>query len=252
MFRTEKTYDIDELVRCNMHTHSTFSLCSKPEMTLTNMIAAAEKFGLDTLAITDHSDPGSDIDIIADSLILRKRLSRIETNVRVLIGSELSAYGIGRYAETRERDRMLDFASYSHVHYHLETWEQPEDRSPRGYAVHMLAVLSALFETDRADCVAHPFSPNKMKFFNEEEKRLTLVSITDNELGDILAKGEQAGCAWEIHTPTFLKYREFSKRFWDIGKEAGVHFSVGTDAHNLAALNTFAYADDIRLVTEGK
>ena len=245
MFLTEKTYKIEELMRNNMHTHSVYSKCSKPEMTFESMIRAAEEYGLETLAITDHSDPGDDIDSYANFLRLKEKLKEIETPVRVLIGAELSAYGVGKYAEEYEVDKALDYASYSHIHYHLRCWEQPEDRSPGGYAAHELQVLNALLETGRADNIAHPFSPCKMPFFNDEEKAAVLAAFTDNELGDILEKGEKAECSWEIHTPTFLKFTDFSRRFFYIGKEVGVHFTVGTDAHNLAALNTPALTEDI-------
>lgn len=237
MFALERTYDFKELVRHNMHTHSVFSKCAKPEMVPEDMAREAERIGLKTLAITDHSDPGDDIDTFAVFKELKRRMAEIRTPVRVLIGAELSAYGVGKYAEPEAVDRALDFASYSHIHYHLDTWDQPEDKSPRGYAEHNLAVLSALFETGRADNIAHPFSPVKMRFFNEEEKAATLDAITDAELGDILEKGEKALCSWEIHTPTFLRFPDFSRRFFNIGKEAGVHFCVGTDAHSLKALD---------------
>ncbi len=236
MFALERTYDFNELVRHNMHTHSVNSLCAKREMTLEAMIRRAEQDGLATLAVTDHSDPGDDIDTHANFLAYKERLKEIETPVRVLIGAELSAYGVGKFGEPYEVDKALDFAAYSHIHYHLDSWEHPEDRSPRGYAAHELAVLNALLDTDRADHIAHPFSPLKMHFFNEEQKAATLSAITDNELGDILEKGERACCSWEIHTPTFLRFPDFSKRFFRLGKEIGVHFCVGTDAHTLSAL----------------
>jgi len=238
MIKTEKCFDIDELTRNNFHTHSVFSLCSKPEMVFESMVKKAEECGLKTLAITDHSDPGDDIDSYGNFLILKDRLSRMDTPVRVLIGAELSAYGVGKFAEPREVDRALDWASYSCVHYHLDCWEHPQDRSPSGYAAHMLEVLEALFATDRADSIAHPFSPGKMKFFSEEERKLTLASITDNQLGDIMEKGEAAGCAWELHYSTLMNFPEFAKRFWNTGKEVGVHFTFGTDAHTLASLDT--------------
>ncbi len=134
------------------------------------MVLKAEEYGLKTIAVTDHSDPGSDIDVFANTLDLKKRLAALDTPVRVLVGSELSAYGIGKYADDDMLNSVLDYRNYSCVHYHLATWDQPEDRSPRGYAEHMLAVMSALFDAKRADCIAHPFSPGKMKFFNDEEK----------------------------------------------------------------------------------
>ena len=252
MFVLERTYDIDELVRHNVHTHSCFSKCAKPEMTLEAMIRTAELCGLRTIAVTDHSDPQDDIDSYGNFLLLREKLASIETPVRVLLGAELSAYGIGKYAEPYAVDKALDFASYSHVHYHLASWDQPQDRSPRGYALHNLAVLDALFRTDRADHIAHPFSPCKMSFFYEAQKAETLDALSDNALGDILERGEKAQVSWEIHTPTFLRFPAFSRRFFRIGREVGVHFAVGTDAHTLAALSTQGLAEQIKAVLAQK
>lgn len=236
MFVLDRIYDIAELARHNMHTHSILSNCAKREMTLEAMIRTAEQNGLKTLAVTDHSDPGDSIDTYAGFCEYKKKLESIKTPVRVLIGAELSAYGVDLFCEPYEVDKALDFASYSHVHYHLDSWEHPEDRSPRGYAEHQLKVLESLFKTDRADNIAHPFSPNKMNFFNEEQKAAVLSAITDSELGDILEKGERAQCSWELHTPTLFRFPDFARRFFNIGKEAGVHFCVGTDAHELCAI----------------
>jgi len=246
MFLTEKTYDIDELCRNNMHTHSVYSKCSKPEMIFEDMIKAAESYGLETLAITDHSDLHDEINSVANYRKLKKRLEKIDTNVRVVIGAEMSAYGVGKFAEPYRIDKEIEFCNYSCVHYHLDFWEQPSDRSPRGYAEHMLKVLDALFETDRADCIAHPFSPGKMKFFNKSESEEMLRSITDTELGDIMLKGEKAECAWELHKSSVICYPEFFRRFFYVGKEAGVHFSVGTDAHHLVDINTYDFAKSLK------
>ncbi len=238
MFVTEKTYNIDELCENNLHTHSVFSKCSKPEMIFEDMVKTAEKLGLKTLAITDHSDLHDEICTIGNYRKLKKRLNNINSNINVLIGSELSAYGCGKFSEPYRIDKELDFSSYSCVHYHLDYWEQPKDRSPIGYARHMIDMLEALFETDRADCIAHPFSPCKMKFFNKSEQDEMLSLISDNQLGDIMLKGENAGCAWELHKSSVMNFPDFYKRFFHIGKEAGVHFSVGTDAHKLNDIST--------------
>ena len=104
MFVLERTYEPAELVRHNMHAHSVCSLCAKKEMTLEAMIRRAEEAGLKTLAVTDHSDPLDDIDTYANFLAYKERLKRIDTPVRVLIGAELSAYGVGKYGEPYEVD----------------------------------------------------------------------------------------------------------------------------------------------------
>ena len=246
MFLTEKTYDIDELCRNNMHTHSVFSKCSKPEMVFEDMVKAAEKFGLKTLAITDHSDLHDEINSVGNYRKLKKRLAKMDTDVRVIVGAEMSAYGVGKFAEPYRIDKEIEFCNYSCVHYHLDYWEQPKDRSPRGYAEHMLAVLSALFDTDRADAIAHPFSPCKMKFFTKSENETMLASIADNELFDIMKKGEDAGCAWELHKSSVLCYPDFYRRFFYVGREAGVHFTVGTDAHHLKDIDTSDFAQSLK------
>lgn len=246
MFIFEKSYDIDEIVRNNMHTHTNNSLCAKPEMVLADMIKEAEKCGIKTLAITDHNDPGSDIDVYSNTFELKRQLAEIDTDVKVLIGSELSAYGIGKFADDDRLNSVLDYRNYSHVHYHLSTWEQPEDRSPYGYSRHMLDTLKSLFDAKRADCVAHPFAPIKLKFFNDEEKLETLRCITDNDLGDIMTLGENSGCAFELHKATCILYPEFFRRLFNIGKEVGVHFNFGTDAHRLEQISTEGMAELIK------
>ncbi|MCQ2463591.1 MAG: PHP domain-containing protein [Clostridia bacterium] len=248
MFYTEKTYDIDELCKCNMHTHSIFSKCSKPEMVFEDMIKAAESFGLSTLAITDHSDLHDGICSVGNYRKLKKRLSEINTPVRVLVGAEMSAYAVGKFGEPYRIDKEIEFCSYSCVHYHLDFWQQPDDRSVHGYAKHMLAVLSALFDTDRADNIAHPFSPCKMKFFDPEQKKTMLACITDEELYGIMKKGENAGCSWELHKSSVMNFPDFYRRFFFIGKEAGVHFTVGTDAHRLHDIDTADFADYLKIL----
>ena len=252
MFIFEKTYDFREMTKNNMHTHTNFSTCAKPEMVLRDMVKEAERCNIETLAITDHSNLDDGIDVGANTLILRKQLEEIDTNVRVLIGSELSCYGIGKFSEPYEVNQALDYRNYSCTHYHCPFWDHPEDRSPRGYAKDMLDLLYSLFETDRADCIAHPFNPSKLKFFSDEEKNAVHSALTDNELGDVMQRGEEAGCAWEVHWGSFISYPDFQRRFFNIGKEVGVHFNFGTDAHNLASLDTRSCAERLEAIVAGK
>ena len=54
MYFHEPTYDLDILCRQNLHIHSSFSGCAKPEMTLHDIVRTAELNGLEMIAITDH------------------------------------------------------------------------------------------------------------------------------------------------------------------------------------------------------
>ena len=56
-----KTYDLEELARCNWHVHASFSSDSKARATLGAMVAAAETAGLRTIAVVDHHRRGGDL-----------------------------------------------------------------------------------------------------------------------------------------------------------------------------------------------
>ena len=51
MFFHEKTYDIDELVKWNLHLHTTFSGCAKPEMKVRDIVRVADEAGLEMIAL---------------------------------------------------------------------------------------------------------------------------------------------------------------------------------------------------------
>ena len=103
MFFHEKTYDIDELMRHNMHIHTTFSGCAKPEMTAVNIVETAEKCGLEIIALTDHNYfPDRKNAVAVQRLELLRQLEEIDYNIKVYVGAELSAYGPGKFADDIE------------------------------------------------------------------------------------------------------------------------------------------------------
>ena len=243
----EKCYDIDELLHRNMHIHSSYSACAKPEMTFINIVREAERCGLQDIAITNHSDPGCHYNICENNKKLIKLRNETPSSVRVKIGAELSVYGVGKYSESPEFIKSLEYRLFAQNHYHLtNVWEQPEERTCEGYAKHMLAVLNELFNTDYADCIAHPFAPIKIKDLPESEKITGFIS--DEELGDIFEKSEIAGCAWELHKACVLGWPDFARRFFNIGREAGVHFTFASDAHRLCDIDPSPYIEQYKKI----
>ena len=96
MFYFEKCYDLDELMRRNMHIHTNFSGCAKPEMTLEAIVREAERCGLSDIAITDHSDIWMSDHTVATNEVLKQQRDKLQTNVNIRIGAEMSLYGIGK------------------------------------------------------------------------------------------------------------------------------------------------------------
>lgn len=247
MILNKETYDLDELSRYNLHIHSTYSGCGKPEMQMCSIIEEAQKNNFEIIAITDHYN-SKECRILENNQELKRQASNCNGNIKILYGAELSAYGVGKCLDTIEINRALDYRLYSYNHYHLDYWEHPEDRSPRGYVNHAIEVLTHLCESGRADCIAHPFIGRFIRCF--DDRTLVTKEITDKELGDILKVGKDNKVAWEINVGAMMGDPEFARRYWNIGKEVGVVFNFGTDAHRLISMNRSQAVKQLKTILE--
>ena len=244
MFFHEKTYDIDELARHNLHIHTRFSTCAKPEMIAADIVRTAEKCGLEMIALTDHNYIQKKNAVAQQRYDILRELKNVETSVKVLVGAELSAYGIGKFADNITSDNSLDYRLYTINHYHQSYWEHPEVKSPRAYAEHMLASVDGVIESGRADCFAHPFMAGYIKAFDDPHE--VTRAFADNEIGDAMEKANRHEIAWELNVPAILGDPEFYHRYFQIGKEVGVVFNLGTDAHKLCNIDTKQFVEQLK------
>ena len=243
MYFHDATYDLNILCRQNLHIHTTFSGCAKPEMTLNDSVRTAEISGLGMIAVTDHVSPfEEDEEKFRNSLkALRELAKTIDSPVKLLIGAELSAYGTNNFSY-KDNDIELDYRLWAQNHYHAGGWIQPEDRSPEGYKKHIAETLTNLIKSDRADCIAHPFHDTSLtnsKKLNVGFARTSVPNcFTDNEIGDLLTLGKEHETAFEINLNAMVDYPDFCRRMYNIGREIGTQFNIGTDAHTLDRIDT--------------
>lgn len=242
----EAIYNLSILAQCNYHIHTNFSECAYPEMTLKNIIDAAERANLTTIALVDHHHVWTK-GILEVLNRLKGELQSIQTSVKVHIGAELSAYGVGKYSDAIELNGEIDYRVYACNHYHLNFWEHPKTIEPRAYAEHTLHIIEDLIKSGRADCIAHPFVGT---YLRDKVKDYTMVTsaISDNELGDILELGKNHNIAWEINKNAFMDDPDFARRYYDTGKEVGVTFRFGTDAHTLGGINPKPFIDKLESI----
>ncbi len=250
MYFHEPTYDIDILARQNLHIHSAFSKCAKPEMQFEAIVKEAENAGLEAIAITDHVFIEDD-DFRQNIADLKAKASRAGAKLKIFIGAELSAYGINKFTFQSEKPE-LEYRLWAQNHYHVGGWEQPEDKSPAGYKNHMIAVLTALIEADRADCIAHPFHDEYLSYYLGGEDKLKPGSVpncfTENEIGDLFKKAQMHETAFELNLNIIPHFPEFYRKMYNIGRETGVMFNVGTDAHRLINISTQNNIDEIKRI----
>ena len=245
----EPVYDLHVLAQYNLHIHSTYSGCAKPEMVVTDILNRAIESNIKVIAITDHYN-SKDCKILENNEVLKTQVEqfRKETNnnIKVLFGAELSAYGVGKCLDDIDINKSLDYRLYSYNHYHLDYWEHPVDKSPRGYVNHALELLGKLLPTGRADCIAHPFIGRFIRCL--EDRTEVTKEIKDSELGDILELGTNNKVAWELNVNSIMADPDFGKRYWNIGREVGAIFNIGTDAHRLEYIGTLQYLDRLKKI----
>ena len=255
MYFHEPTYDLDILARRNLHIHALFSGCAKREMVLDDIIKTAENAGLEAIAITDHIYREDQYEGFRQNVKdLREQLSRIDTDIKVYIGGELSAYGVDKYSFKGE-EIELDYRLWAHNHYHVTGWEQPEDRSPEGYKKHMIATITNLIKADKADCIAHPFHDsyltNSSRGLVDFSKGSVPNCFTENEIGDLLTLAKQHETAFELNLNVVPAFPEIYRKMYNIGKEVGAQFNIGTDAHKLENIDTKQFIDIAKRVLIG-
>lgn len=243
MYLREPCFDIDELVKENLHVHTAFSGCAKPEMRIKLIVAKAEELKLGKVALVDHFNH-ADTPMIEKNTADRFIVRLTGTEIPFLFGAELSACGVGKWLDSDETNGALDYRLYAANHYHLEIWEQPGEKTPRGYAKHTVEVLTALIKAERADCIAHPIHGGYVRAL--EDKNSLAAAVTDEELYSLMLLAKKHRVAWEINIGEALADRELTKRLWRFGKEINSVFHFGTDAHHLDGMDTQTHIDELR------
>ncbi len=248
MYIHQSIYDLDELMRENMHTHSSFSNCAKDEMKLPDMINEAKNDGLVRLAVVDHYNSDNSPEQFAqrNACLRELRESCDSAGIEVFLGNELSAYKIGDTLENQAVRDACDYRLYSANHYHMPFWEIPDDTSPRGFALHAIENLRSLILSDKADCIAHPLISGYIRQIKDGE--LAFAAYKDNEIGDLMELSNAHQVAWEINATAVCSSPYVAKKLWNIGREVGVVFNFGTDAHRLKNIATSAYSETIKTV----
>ena len=243
---TEQT----RLLSSDWHVHTALSQCADRDMEIEAIVAAAAGLGLRTIALTNHHHPDEDDRRLRATLAQRDEWqARGGGPVRVVVGAEFSAYGIGLYSDTPETNRLAEFRLYAPNHYHHPAWERPADTSPRGYAEHALAVIRATILSGRADCLAHPFTGDYLRGILESPLEVTRV-LADEELAGVLELARTRDVAMELNAKAVIRDPDFARRFWRIGRQAGVRFLFGSDAHRPAEIGAPASLAEIRAILD--
>jgi len=219
----------------NLHVHTWRSSCASPEMTLEMIERTAAPTGLRWIGLSDHIDRHEDNAKPEEN---RRDLSQRSWEVEFLVGCEATVISPNRMAVTDPVAEELDYVMVSANHYHLSDVENPDPRTPRGYAEHYLEMIEGVLDWGLADIVAHPFLHSKIRRWMDPLK--VLPHYDWDRMESLMEESARKGLAFEIKPSYPTADPPFFGRLADLCREKGVKFSLGGDSHRPSEI---AYPD---------
>ncbi len=222
--------------RSDFHVHTASSPDAARDCTLENVAAVAAGLGLREIGVADHvqangeREPGqswqcTDLEAFAARC---RRVREEPWPVRLLSGWEVDYYASGQYSfHPDEHLPLLDYVLLGHHSFGAMAAE-----SPARIAAYLLRITMAMAVEPYADIVAHPF------YFVPPAARhgQVLACLADAQLAEVFAAMREHGKAAEITAYQFsadLRGVEQMKRVYSVARQAGVKFTLDSDAHRL-------------------
>jgi histidinol phosphatase-like PHP family hydrolase len=203
---------------------------------LANIARVAAGLGLQEIGLTDHVEgnptPAADQRWqCTDMEALTRRCEQIRHDpwpLRLLSGWEVDYYDGGGYSFVPERHLpLLDYVLLAHHAVGAVATESPER-----IARYLLRVTSAMARDPYAHIIAHPF------YFPPPPDRhgLILACLPDSAITEVFIAMREAGKAAEVTPYQFsadLRSVEQMRRVYSLARQAGVKFTLDSDAHRL-------------------
>lgn len=202
-------------------------MCARDEMRPASILEVSVKKGLRHVGITDHVDVHVGSGFLEK---LRAELARLgEERVDVFLGCEADVISVGRHVVTDEMRSTLDFIMLSANHFHDAAIAQPPSNSLEAVGRHFLEMFRYACLLEFADVIAHP-----LVVFPGTFDSTCLYKIKESDLKEAIDLARANNVAMEISPRSLAPDQlEFRMRFLSMCKEAGIKFSIGSDAHSL-------------------
>lgn len=213
--------------RCDLHVHTALSPCGWEEMTPGAIVRAAVRQGIEHLAITDHVHPFTDLSILDR---VRDDCRRIDSTLNLYIGCEVDIISVGEAAVDGAIVEKTDFVMAAANHFHSDHVSRPASLDNRDIARHYLDMFAYAASLDFVDVIAHPLYVMPGSY-----DPLTPALLEEDDLLPAIEVAARNNVAVEISRRALApEQMEFLLSFYRLCKSAGVKFSIGSDAHQLA------------------
>lgn len=226
-------------IRQDWHMH-TWRAGGKADALVEDIITTNKNYGLRLMGISEHIDRLDERDEFKEKVAANRREAEATPagDMKVMIGTETSMINPKLCSVGDEIAALLDFRLVSCNHYHLKHVENPEPKSPDGYAGHYLDMLWGASELGYADTIGHPFYHAKLAKYDFDHEKLMAIlkAYNTDRLTAVLKRAAEVNMAFELqprHVDNALPW------FRELLQEARLHgtrFTLGTDAHDIKSL----------------
>ncbi len=223
--------------KTDFHNHTNLSKCARTEMSVENVVGRFEELNLEQAGISDHLYP--DGKIRERFRTLKDEVAKHRRKVEVFVGAEVDMVSPGKLITDRETLRIFDYIMVACTHYQLkELVVPPLYFDYRTAAQNMYDYMMAATSVEFADIIAHPFYARGLKDYVEDFNLAeAMEKISDRDFKRIIKNLKENDIAIELNGS--LQEEEYGRamyRFLGLCKEAGVKFSLGSDAHWLSGM----------------
>ena len=241
----------------DLHIHTNLSSCAKPTAVAADYITRAKGMGLTAIAFTDHmwdsAVPGASNWYMpqnyAHICALKKELPPSDSSLKILFGCECECDKFGTVGISEEVAAQLDILLVPHSHTHMKDFTMPavlrEDDAAHGKFLveHFMHVINSPI-AKYITVIPHPFAAVACPTAHN-----VLNTIPDAALEECCIAAREKNIALEINTSCFKAMDEEQMRncayarLFEIARRAGCRFTVGSDAHDIPAMDALPKAE---------
>ena len=240
----------------DLHVHTSLSSCAKPEASAAGYIALAKEMGLTTIAFTDHlwdsAIPGAsdwykpqNFEHICQ---LKKELPAADPSLKILFGCETECDMHGTVGVSEEVAAQLDVLLVPNSHTHMRfVMDRALREDDAAHGLYMVKHFMQIMESPLAKyitAVPHPFSAVGCPTVENVVNLLPTSAIEE-----CCAAAREKNIALEINTACFpgMEGEAIANsafvRVFQLAREAGCRFTLGSDAHDHAGMRTLPKAE---------
>ncbi len=226
------------------HNHTPFSHCSKKDYTIDEMLQRMRAAGYGSVGFSDHyyadeTDPAAYVRSI-------RAVAATMPDMEVFAGVEVDMLWPGHLGADAKTLTPYDYVAVACPHWHNPHVARPVRYTPEVLAQAQYDYLLSLAEIPFVDVVVHPFTFYSAAGYIPVDQQALMACYTTEDFDRLIDGLIKNRIAIELHAnlkkPDYaLSLSPFIRRC----VSRGVHFSLGSDAHELRWVGSILDARDV-------